>query len=340
MLAMPGMRAFSLATKRQAGRVSCSEAGVCVGHIPLLACLHDFWAVRPIAELNDELTGCYRLPIDIASKANALALIAHALNRGDWAMAAIAAVQMQIPDPPSLAKGPEKRDDIVRRARELARSGLLKIWEPEEHPRAGTPPNPGWFAPVDGSQEQDIRVAVKPGSNNPWNEFPDAEGGGGGDPPSRSESQQASPGAEEPPADEPASTETPKSWAPPNPETKLPFMDETPPQLAPRKEGDPTGGIFWPSDGPPVELHSGYDGPSANMPPESPGFDYRTTAHVEAQAAALMRQEGLTEGTLEINNSNICERCTRLLPRMLPPGATLKVVLPGGRVEEFRGISR
>lgn len=63
MLAMPGMRAFSLATKRQAGRVSCSEAGVCVGHIPLLECLHDSWAVRPIAELNDELTGCYQLPV-------------------------------------------------------------------------------------------------------------------------------------------------------------------------------------------------------------------------------------------------------------------------------------
>lgn len=247
---------------------------------------------------------------------------------------------MQIPDPSSLAKGMEKRDDIARRARELARSALLKVWEPEEHPRTGMPPNPGWFGPLDGSQEQNIRVAVRPGSNNPWNEFPDAEGGGGGEPPSRSDSEQAKPAGEELPANEPAPTEAPKAWTQPDPKTKLPFMGETPPQLAPRKEGDPTAGIFWRSDGPPVELHSGYDRPSANMPPGSPGLDGRTMSHVEAQAAALMQQEGLMKGAVETNNSKICERCTRLLPRMLPPGATLKVVLPGGRVEEFKNINR
>jgi hypothetical protein len=25
---------------------------------------------------------------------------------------------------------------------------LLKEWEPDKHPRTGTPPNPGWFAPT------------------------------------------------------------------------------------------------------------------------------------------------------------------------------------------------
>ncbi len=32
----------------------------------------------------------------------------------------------------------------------LARAG----WDPDEHPRTGTPPNPGWFAPTDGSDAQ------------------------------------------------------------------------------------------------------------------------------------------------------------------------------------------
>lgn len=54
------------------------------------------------------------------------------------------------------------------------------------------------------------------------------------------------------------------------------------------------------------------------MPPGSPGFDYRIMAHVEAQAAALMRQQGISEASLYINNPEICERCTRLLERLLP----------------------
>lgn len=198
MLAMPGMRGFAVSAAQSADGVSCNAQGVFVGPIPLLETVDGRWTPRRAAELNDELTACYRLPIDIAAKANALSLIAHALNRGDLAMAAIAAVQMQIPDrgdlamaaiaavqmqipdPPGLAKGQENSEDITRRARELARSGLVKVWEAEEHPRTGTPPNPGWFAPVDSSHGQDIRVAVRPGANNPWTEFPDAEGGGGG----------------------------------------------------------------------------------------------------------------------------------------------------------------
>lgn len=338
MFAMPGLRSFSVSAARSAESVSCTAQGVFVGHVPLLEKIGGSWRPRSTTEVNHELTACYRLPVDIAAKANALSLIAAALNRGDFAMAAIVAVQMQLPDPPLLAKSAENPNDIVKRARELARSGLLKVWEPEEHPRTGTPPNPGWFAPVDGSREPDIRVAVRPGPNNPWAEFPDAEGGGGGEPPSRAGGQ--NPQVEKPSAVEPGPSGRPRSWSPPDPDSKLRFMGETPPQLAPFKEGGPTSGIFTSGNNPPIELQSGQDGPSANMRRGSPGFDGRTMWHVEAQAAALMRQQSLTEGTLEINNPEMCERCMRLLPRMLPPGATLKVVLPNGRFEEFKGITR
>ena len=62
-------------------------------------------------------------------------------------MAAIATVQMQFPDPPPLAKAAESDDEIICRAAELSRSGLLKAnWDPAKHPRTGTEPNPGWFA--------------------------------------------------------------------------------------------------------------------------------------------------------------------------------------------------
>lgn len=160
MFAMSTARAFSVSGEQSVDCVSCNASGVFIGDIPLLekksaTAEYASWAVRPITELNAELTFRYRLPIDIASRTNALALIAHALNRRDFAMAAIAAVQMRLPKPPPLAKGGEAIDDLRGRAAELRRCGLLKIdpdWD-AKHPRAGIPPNPGWFAPLPNGPE-------------------------------------------------------------------------------------------------------------------------------------------------------------------------------------------
>jgi hypothetical protein len=78
-----------------------------------------------------------------------LARIAAALNANDHAAARIAAVHLQIPDLP----GPAARNAMI------AEDALIKYaqdqsgdnnWNPALHPRAGVPPNPGWFAPVDG----------------------------------------------------------------------------------------------------------------------------------------------------------------------------------------------
>jgi hypothetical protein len=182
MLAMPGMRAFSLAAKRGSEGVSCDASGVFVGGVPLLrppSAERRYWTIRLAAEINKELTVRYGLPIDIGSKAGAVSLIAAALNRGDLAMASIAAVQMQFPDPPPLGKTRESQDEVVRRARELDRSDLLKFfWNPAQHPRAGVPPNPGWFTLVGDKPEH---LEVIPGNSNinpadkPW-EPPPAEG--------------------------------------------------------------------------------------------------------------------------------------------------------------------
>jgi hypothetical protein len=179
MFAMPGMRGFAVSAAQRADGASCNAQGVFIGHVPLLEKVDGRWTPRRATELNDELTACYRLTVEIAAKANALSLIAHALNRGDLAMAAIAAVQMQIPDPPRLAKRQEKPEDIVRRARELARSGLLKFWDPALHPRAGVPPNPGWFVP-DGQGSEAARVEPAAMRWPPWQKPEILEGGGGG----------------------------------------------------------------------------------------------------------------------------------------------------------------
>jgi hypothetical protein len=163
ILAMVGARGFALAADRAGSGVYCGADGVFVGNVPLLnrAGTAGAWSVRPLAELNDELSARYRLPVDIAAKANALALIARAFNHGDLAMAAIATVQMQLPDPP-LAKAAEAHEQIARRAAELRRCGLLKFWDPLKHPRLHGPPNAGWFASTEGESQGAFSAQTAP----------------------------------------------------------------------------------------------------------------------------------------------------------------------------------
>jgi hypothetical protein len=348
MFAMPGLRAFSLAAEPASGVVSCGVHGVFVGDVPLLqvvggAGVSRQWSVRPISELNEELSAQYGLPVDVAAKANALALIAAALNRGDLAMAAIATVQMQFPDPP-LTKGRETEHEIARRALELHRSRLLKFWDPAKHPRTGTPPNPGWFAPEDGTETPPIIPAVT-SRWWPWNWLPGKKPfapGGGAAPPGTVPvpipggvpalpAPRGAPAEPKPPPGAPA-----PAWSPPDPKSKLPFMGQSEPQLAPYKDGGKTSGIFR-APGVTIELQSGYAGPAQNIPLGTPGFDNNVRAHVEAHAAAIMRQSGISEASVEINNPKICDQCNDQLKRMLPPGAVLHVILPNGEVVTFKG---
>lgn len=183
MLAMPGLRAFALAAKRGSEGVSCDADGVFVGGVPLLQppeTRNPFWRVRSLVQVNKELSVRYQFPIDITPKASSLALIAAALNRRDVAMAAIVAVQMQIPDPTPLAQRAESPDEIARRARALNCSGLLKFfWNPAQHPRAGVPPNPGWFEPVadkPGPVEVIPGLAIGNPADKPWEPPPEDEG--------------------------------------------------------------------------------------------------------------------------------------------------------------------
>lgn len=251
---------------------------------------------------------------------------------------------MQIPDPPALVKHVETPSQINRRALELYRSGLLKWWDPNKHPRTDTPPNPGWFAPV---TEESEAPAVVPAAMvwPPWKKPDILEGGGGGGVPRGTLELPFSgglprlPGLGEAPARLSAPVATPRFWTPSDPSSKLPFMSKSEPQLAPYVEGGPTSGIFKAGDDPAIELQSGYDGPAKSIPLGTDGFDAYTRGHVEGHAAALMRQWGITEGTLEINNPDICVSCLKNLPTMLPAGSTLHVVLPNGKTIDFQGIA-
>jgi RHS repeat-associated protein len=114
-----------------------------------------------------------------------------------------------------------------------------------------------------------------------------------------------------------------------------------PPTLPPFKPGDKTNGLFYTPGVPgPVPLTSGVEGPAKDIPKGTPGFDAYLKTHVEGHAAAMMRQFGLREATVRINNPVICGACTRNLPSALPPGARLTVILPSGQSVVFVGNGR
>lgn len=114
----------------------------------------------------------------------------------------------------------------------------------------------------------------------------------------------------------------------------------------PQYNGSPTRGIFHlPGDDVLANypLRSQYAGPAQEIPMKTlPGFNNLVRAHVEGHAAAIMRLRDMgpgDEAALEINRVPCAgvNGCAHLLPRMLPPGATLHVYGPDGYYRAFVG---
>jgi len=101
------------------------------------------------------------------------------------------------------------------------------------------------------------------------------------------------------------------------------------PELPAFVQGGKTVGVSRTSAGD-LSLESGWAGPAADIPRGTSGFGIVTRTDVEDHAAAVMQQQGLSEGTLFINNPTICSSCTNLLPCLLPSGAQLNVITSNG----------
>jgi hypothetical protein len=151
-------RHFSVSDQRGHG-VSCDRAGLFVGAVPLLEPCRNCagfqkWRLRPIDELNRDLSKGYGVPVEFDGKIEAIAKIAGALDRGDLLHAHIATLHLQIPDPP-LANTVQSASELVALAKQLHASGLLKRgWDPAKHPRwpAGSADSVGGrFAPADAA---------------------------------------------------------------------------------------------------------------------------------------------------------------------------------------------
>jgi hypothetical protein len=161
--------------------VRCDQNGLFVGSVPLLvqvgeAASREGWTARSTDELDQDLTACYGLPIDTASKRAALAGVARALDRGEMTLAKIGAVLLGFPDPPCLAKDvPAPINPRLEAA--LSLSGLLKAyyWDPAKHPRAGERPNPGWFVTPANATEPEPPTQIAPQPSDPSPVQPDPQ---------------------------------------------------------------------------------------------------------------------------------------------------------------------
>jgi hypothetical protein len=151
-------RYFRLNERRGDG-VFCGKEGLFVGDTPLLEETLGLggrvaWQVRSPSQLATELSKSYGVSVDFGAKTSGAAAVARALTNGDLTLARIAALLLQLPDPPLSKAGEAPHDRSNELVGRLQRSRLLKAdWDPEKHPRwpAGSADGAGGqFAPADG----------------------------------------------------------------------------------------------------------------------------------------------------------------------------------------------
>jgi len=132
--------------------LACTDDGLLLGYTSLIERRGDCFVVRERGETERLLKRAYRGEPPLDRLMSGLATVASALNANDQCLARIAAVHLEIPDLGSTAARDvlAAEDALIKYARDEATGDAN--WNPAMHPRTGAPPNPGWFAPTDGTQ--------------------------------------------------------------------------------------------------------------------------------------------------------------------------------------------
>lgn len=157
-IAPPSLTFFRL----DSGAVECDEDGLRIAGFDLLEKqvfgTRSLWRVCALSVVENGLARAYGHEIDASQKLGGLRAVATALDDGDICLAQIAALLLRLPNP---FKSPQPTAEKDVLGKTLHENGwLLKNWNPDLHPRAGAPPNPGWFAPTDSALEA---TSHKPG---------------------------------------------------------------------------------------------------------------------------------------------------------------------------------
>jgi len=142
--------------------LACTDDGLLLGRTPLIERRDGRSVVRERDEIERLLKRAYPGEPAVDRIMPGLTTVASALNANDQCLARIAAVHLKIPDLPNQAarNALEAEDSLIKYARDGG--GGSSDWNPTLHPRAGTPPNPGWFAPTRGASDDNsprVRVA-------------------------------------------------------------------------------------------------------------------------------------------------------------------------------------
>jgi len=143
--------------------LACNDEGLALGRTPLIERRGGRFVVRDSRDIQRLLSRAYRTDVDAGPLLGGLATVAAALNANDLLLARIAAVHLRIPDLPdgTARDALEAEDRLIKHGRDVV---VVKYgdanWDPEQHPRTGTAPNPGWFAPTDGSGDDSSRAQV------------------------------------------------------------------------------------------------------------------------------------------------------------------------------------
>jgi len=138
--------------------LACTDQGLLLGRTPLIERRDSRFVVRERDAIEQLLSHAYRTNYSASRIMPGLATVAAALNAGDQGLARIAAVHLRLPDLPDRVarEAMEAMDVLLKYARNESGSDA---WNPALHPRTGTPPNPGWFAPTDGDESSSTRTA-------------------------------------------------------------------------------------------------------------------------------------------------------------------------------------
>jgi Domain of unknown function (DUF4329) len=148
--------------------LACTDQGLLLGRTPLIARRDGRFVVRERDEIEYLLSHAYGRDLVADRLMPGLAIVAAALNANDQGLARIAAVHLQIPDLPTPAArdAMEAADVLVKYARDEGGGGGSN-WNPALHPRAGTPPNPGWFSPTEGAGDASSPIRTAQNDNPP-----------------------------------------------------------------------------------------------------------------------------------------------------------------------------
>jgi hypothetical protein len=164
--------------------LACSDDGLFIGRTPLIEKRDGQFFVRQRHDIERLLSRAYRTEIRADRLMSGLTSVARALNADDQCLARIAAVHLRVPDIPDRAArdAMEAMDAFIKYARGEVDGDTN--WNPALHPRTGTPPNPGWFAPTEGAADEPLsertaqnddptrRLDVSSPTNEDWIRLP------------------------------------------------------------------------------------------------------------------------------------------------------------------------